>query len=138
MFITMLDPGQRRLLLRAAAYMSELDGARPEVEHELLAALNVEAGLPEIPDVPASEAEVLDDLAGPFHDAPTQRNVLLLELAGVAMIDGQAHPEEVSFLAKVSNRLGADERLVEEALEFGAAARDLMTRGHDLITSGAD
>src|SRR3712207_1800964 len=101
MFVSMLELEQRRLLLEAASYLAELDGLRPEAERELLETLNVEAGLPDLPEPVVEPASLLEKLSGAFSDAPSQRNVLLLELAGVCMADGQASPEELRWLASV-------------------------------------
>ena len=134
----MLQEEQRRVLLRAAALLAERDGARPDVEHELLEALNVEAGLPETPDAPASVEELCEEVHAAFHGDKTACNVLLLELAGIAVIDGSAHPEEISILTAVAEKVGADEALVRQALQFGERAKALLDDGRAFIVSDND
>jgi hypothetical protein len=59
----------------------------------------------------------------------------VLELAGVAAIDGDTHPEEVDLLVRLATALGADETLVGRALEFGERARALAEDGRAFIVS---
>ena len=138
MFVAMLDEPQRRALLRAAAALAERDGARPDAEAELLAALNVEAGLPEIPSPPDSDDELFTEVADAFGADQTARNILLLELAGVALIDGSAQPEEMALLRAIGQHVGAEPALVARALEIGEQARALVDEGRAFIVSDGD
>jgi hypothetical protein len=135
MFVAMLEQEQRRVLLRAAATLAERDGARPDAEDELLDALNVEAGLSEVPPVPDSDEELFAEATEAFGGDQTARNILLLELAGVALIDGGAQPEEIAFLASLAERLGADEAVLARALELGERAKALLDDGRAFIIS---
>src|SRR4051794_298509 len=135
MFVAMLDEAQRRVLIRAAAMLAALDGAQPDAEEELLAALNVEAGLAEIPPAPVTDGELLGEATAAFEGQDTARNVLLLELAGVAAIDGNTHPAEVDLLVRLAAALGANATLVGRALEFGERARALAEDGRAFIVS---
>jgi tellurite resistance protein len=136
MFVRMLDTNQRTALLRAGALLAEVDGAQPDEEREVLDALNVEAGLPEVPDPPSDLEELLAEVEEAFGDDPTARNVLLLELAGVAVIDGEMSSEEVSVIEEVSSRLGGGEELVNQAFRLAHSARDLVHEGRAFIASG--
>ena len=131
----MLSQDQRRVLLRTAAILAERDGVRPDVEDEILEALNVEAGLAEIPPTPESDEELFSEATAAFQNDATARNVLLLELAGLALIDGAAQPEEIDFLNAIAQHLGAEEALVGRALEFGERAKMLLDDGREFIVS---
>lgn len=135
MFVSMLEEEQRRVLLRAAAVLVERDGIVPDKEREILAALNVEAGLDEVPPPPGSDEELLAELQAAFQGIPTASNVLLLELAGVAVIDGDAHSAELDFLRLIADRIGAPETLVSRALEFAERAKAIFDDGRSLIVS---
>lgn len=131
----MLEEEQRRVLLRAAALLVERDGVRPDVEDEILGALNVEAGLADVPPAPETDDELFSEVRAAFRDNATARNVLLLELAGVALIDGGAQPEEIDLLNSVAQHLEAGEAFVGKALEFGERAKALLDDGRALIVS---
>ena len=135
MFVAMLEEEQRRVLLRAAALLAEKDGARPEAEDELLETLNIEAGLAEVPPTPESDEELFSEAGAAFREDATARNILLLELAGVAIIDGGAQRQEVDFLTAVAHHVGAEETLVGQALEFGERAKALLDEGRAFIVS---
>lgn len=135
MFIHLLTPDQRRTLIAAARHMARLDGTRAEIEAELLEALNREAELDDLPDTPADVEDLLDELASTFADQPTQAGALLLELAGLAVIDEREDPAEIAFLEDVLERVGAVHISVEDYVGFARDARDLSQRGAALIAA---
>src|SRR4051794_19071177 len=103
MFVTVLNIEQRRTLLEAAAYLAALDGLSADDEAGLLEALNLEARLADIPDRAPTEDLLLRDILERFSDSPTAARALLLELAGLAAIDGHADAEELAFLQQVAS-----------------------------------
>lgn len=135
MFLNLLQPDQQVAFVHAARAVAEQDGEVSEVESALLDAVRAECGLDELPapdpglDVCARAAEVLpDDVA---------RRVFVLELAGVALIDGDAHPSEVAFVREVADALGISGAALVDMLAFAARAQQLVVDGQRLVASGA-
>jgi tellurite resistance protein len=135
MFIHMLDLDQRVALLRASSTLAEIDGAHPERERELLEALNVEAGLDEVPPQAVGPDELFRAIDAAYGDQPTARNVLILELAGVTVIDGDASADEVAFISEIARRLGGDTTLVTKAIEVAESALHLAQDARTFIAT---
>jgi len=135
MFLNLLQPDQQVTFVHAARAVVEQDGEVSEVESALLDAVRAECGLDELPvpdpalDVCARAAEVLpDDVA---------RRVFLLELAGVALIDGDAHPSEIGLVREVADALGISGAALDDMLAFAARAQQLVVDGQRIVATGA-
>lgn len=135
MFLNLLQPDQQVAFVHAARAVAERDGEVSEVESALLDAVRAECGLDELPaphpelDVCARAAEVLpDDVA---------RRVFLLELAGVALIDGDAHPSELALVGEVADALGISGAALADMLAFAARAQQLVVDGQRIVATGA-
>lgn len=132
MFLTLLNEGQSVLFARAARLMIEADDIAHERELAMLEAIGIETGLTELPDG-GTFGEVVQEAAKALTD-PTQRNAFLIELAGVAVIDGDEHGAERALLQQLADQLGLGER-VDEFIAYAHDARDLADRGRALVTT---
>lgn len=135
MFLTLLNPDQQRLFLVAARRVAEQDGKVADVEQALLDAVLAECRIDEDPG-DMSRAEFQAALSDAFAGVPHSRNAFMLELAGVAVIDGDAHPAELSALAEIGDHLGVADASLARFVEFAMSARDLVVRGRELVASG--
>lgn len=132
MFLSLLTPNQADIFVQAAQLVLEADGdEHQDAEIALLEAVKLESGSTRngspspLPEVLAAAAAELDD--------PTQRSAFLLELAGVAVVDGHEHAAEMDVLREFAAQLGLDAQL-DDFLTFARDARDLAARGNQLIT----
>lgn len=134
MFLNLLDADQQRLFVIAARAVAEQDGKVADVEQSLLDAVRAECEIDEDPgEIPLPEIlSALEPLAGDPH----ARNAFLLELAGVAVIDGEAHPAELAVFREIGSHLGVSEDALAEFVQFGMSARDLVVRGRELVAAG--
>lgn len=132
MFLTLLTLPQRELFVQATQLLIESDSLSHEEELELFDAIRLECDFDSTPE-PKDRDTLLAELMTAF-DEPTQRNVFLLELAGVLVVDSAETPEESALYEEVGRRLGIAD-YAEEYLEFARDARALTLRGRDLITT---
>lgn len=134
MFLNLLQPDQQRLFVEAARAVAQQDGNVSDAEESLLAAIAAESSLDEMPDQRPLD-EILNDLENAL-DERAMRNAFMLELAGVAVIDGDAHPAELTALGKIAETTGVSDAELEEFVAFAFAARDLVVRGRQLVAGG--
>ena len=135
MFLNLLDADQQRLFVMAARAVAEQDGKVADVEESLLDAVLAECEIEEDPGtMPLSD--LLSVVAEALSEDLHARNAFVLELAGVAVIDGEAHPSELAVLAQVGERLRVSEQRLSEFVDFAVQARELVVRGRELIATG--
>lgn len=135
MFLNLLDPGQQRLFVAAARVVAEQDGKVADVEQSLLDAVLAECQLDTDPGTMPTP-DLLAALDTAFVDDVHARNAFVLELAGVAVIDGDAHPAELAALSAISDQVGMSEETLADFVEFAMAARELVVRGRQLLATG--
>jgi hypothetical protein len=132
-FLSLLNPIQQTVFFELARAVTQQDGIVAESEEMLLVAVQAECGLDARPAVRELDA-VLADI-GPMFDEGPSRAVLLLELAGVALIDGDARPAEVGVVVTVANQLGVSAERLAECFAFAERARTLVVDGQTLIAT---
>jgi uncharacterized tellurite resistance protein B-like protein len=136
MYLQILTPAQRDAYVAAAVAVLRADGQLHASEQALLDMITAEAGAGAVPEAVDLDA-TLERLPDLFAD-PTHRCAFLLELAGVTVIDGEAHPAEVALFHRFAERLELSGR-ASAFLDFAIEARALAERGRELIadTEGA-
>jgi hypothetical protein len=133
-FLNLLAPAQQRLFVQAARLIAASDGVAEE-EQALLDAVEAECGLEERPD-DADLPAVLDAMTAAL-DTQTARRTFLLELAGVAVIDGHAYEAELELLEQFAQRLQIGDEDLQECLALAARARQLVADGEAFIATSA-
>lgn len=134
MFLSLLQPDQQVAFVHAARAVAEQDGEITQVEVALLDALRAECGLEELPPVRAG-ADIAVTVADAVRDDAARR-VFMIELAGVAVIDGEAHPAEVGLVGRIGTALEITEEMLAEMLAFAERARQLILDGQRIIATG--
>jgi len=133
LFLNLLTPPQQRVFVQGARAVAEQDGELAEVEQALIAALQAECGLDELPA--AQDAAGICAAAVAVLDSDLARRVFILELAGVAVIDGEAHAAEVALVGEIAVQLGIEGAELAEMLAFAGRARALVVDGQRLIAT---
>lgn len=138
MYLHLLTPPQQLLFLESARALVERDGKLEDVEADLLRALSTECGVSgdDAFTAPRDSEALAEALNGAF-DTSVARRVLLLELAGVAVIDGDAHVSELTLLEEIAAGVGISSADLGEMVQFGLDALSLVTRGKELIATGS-
>jgi uncharacterized tellurite resistance protein B-like protein len=130
MYLQVLNPAQRDAYAVAAVAVLRADGELHAREQTLLDAIAAESGVTGAIEAGDLDA-ILEGLPALFED-PTQRCAFLLELAGVTVIDGDAHPAEIALFHRFAERLELSER-ASQFIEFAEQTRALAERGRELI-----
>lgn len=133
MFLNLLAPAQQQLFIELARAVAEQDGIVAATEQVLLDAVQAECGVAELPAVRDLDA-VLADVPAAF-DGEATRSVLVLELAGVALIDGDAHPAELGIVAEVAETVGMTPEKLRECVGFAERSRQLVMDGQLLLAT---
>ena len=134
MFLNLLDANQQRLFVVAARAVAEQDGRVADVEESLLDAVLAECDIDEDPGAMAMP-ELISALEEALSDDLHARNAFVLELAGVAVIDGEAHPAELAVLSEIASTVGVEDDALAEFVGFAMSARDLVVRGRQLVAA---
>lgn len=133
MFLNLLTPPQQRVFIQAARAVAEQDRVVEAVERSLLDALQAECGLDELPD--REELTEVATEAVKVLDSDVAKRVFVLELAAVAVIDGDAHPSEVRLLEVLAGGLGIGAADLKAMFAFAGRAQKLAAEGQRLIAT---
>src|SRR3954466_2703461 len=123
MFLHALSEGQKQLFCRAALSLIHADQMVHEREQDLRDALMREMWLHSFP----TEVTAVQDLASelkPLAGTPEAR-VVLIELAGVALADGELHASELDWLRQAASALQVSEDELGRFCDFAASAAEL-------------
>ncbi|MTD44891.1 hypothetical protein GKE82_11455 [Conexibacter sp. W3-3-2] len=134
MFLSILTPAQQRVFLEAARAVIEQDGHVADVEQALLDGLHSECGLDEEPAAPRDIAAIAADASAALDTGPARR-AFVLELAGVALIDGHSHPDEVTAVTEIARALDSTDGFLDAAFAFAARAQALVVDGQRLVAT---
>jgi hypothetical protein len=133
MFIPMLTPEQQEALCRIVRFVARIDDNNPVRGDVLVAKLEQESLLTEIPPPAADMDEVKRHLD--VFNTPLSKRALVLECLGVALADLVAHPDEVKAIEAIGEGLGLDGAWVERARDYVQRAIEVQREGQDLLQS---
>jgi uncharacterized tellurite resistance protein B-like protein len=102
MFVHHLNPDQQAALLHYAYKVMSVDGASNAVEREHYNLLRSQASGVTPEEVPPEELKSL-------FDSRESRIVMLLELEGLCLMDGEIAPEEAHWIDEIASALGIGE-----------------------------
>ena len=133
MFVHTLSPPQRRLLFLAVLALIQVDESIHEQEAEVREALEREIGLPDLPTEPIA----WDSLRAGLSEvgAGAAGKVILLELAGVALVDKELHPQELEALTDLSRAMGISAAQLADFLNFAARSHELTDEARLMVFS---
>ena len=131
MFLHLLTTRQQELFCRAAHALMHADEVLHALEAELQEALAREMGLETFPR--AEPIEELSELELQEFGEPVAARVFLLELAGIAVADGELDPRELRMLERLEAGLKMPGDSVERMLDFAARAHDLSTEARMIV-----
>ena len=105
MFLHLLSGPEREAFAGLAKHLVGADEDESIAEERALSAMDVELGLT-ISKVPA--AKPTPELLATF-ETPSTRAAVVLELLGLAYVDGHYHPNETAVIERIAAELGVDE-----------------------------
>ena len=106
MYLNYLDEKQQRVFLEAAVLMVRSDETVAAVEQTMIDRIRAESQFDLKEPSGRLALEKVIARAVDTYSEPAQRNVFTLELAGVCVIDGESHEEEMRVLAEFADALG--------------------------------
>lgn len=134
MFSHLLDPAQRRELVRSARFLARADGVVDLREEDILERMRLEVGFErdDLPEPPAKLLDLLDGLESAF-DEPSARRVLLIELLRLVVADGAVEDEELEVVAAICRRLDLDTSTYRACRGVARRLRDVEAEGLTVI-----
>lgn len=132
MFLDRLSSAEQKVYCQLAYAVMAADGEIAEKEaafHDMSLRDLVIEELPE----PASDGVLVPD--GAFH-LSLSRRALLVELALLAVADGEVTAEERSVLDAVAEQMDFAPFQVERCLEYAIRLRDVLDQGFVLLAEG--
>lgn len=134
MFSHLLDPAQRRELVRSARFLARADGVVDLREEDIIERMRVEVGFArdDLPEPPARLVDLLDGLEAAF-DEPSARRILLIELLRLVVADGAAEDEELEVVAATCRRLHIDTQTYRACRGVARRLRDVEAEGLTVI-----
>jgi len=116
MFLYRLTPSQQQTFIGLAKKFIEVDAIVEVVEAEALQRMEAETG------ISAASVEALPPTAEHLavFDTPVSRNVVVLELLGLAYGDGEIHPRENAVITEVATSFGISEGKLYEMADWVA------------------
>ncbi|HTV17926.1 MAG TPA: TerB family tellurite resistance protein [Polyangiaceae bacterium] len=129
MFLHLLKGPEREAFAGLAKHLVGADEDESVAEARALSAMDVELGL-SVASVPA--ASPTPDLLATF-ESPTARAAVVLELLGLAYVDGHYHPNETQLIESIAAELGVSERRLGQMEDWVQREMSLVTEAEQLI-----
>lgn len=126
MFVHHLNPDQQAALLHYAYKVMSVDGASNAVEREHYNLLRSQAS-------GVSPEEVAPDDLKKLFDTRESRIVMLLELEGLCLMDGELAPEEAHWIDEIARALGIDDHEVRTIRAWVERKDDLVKEACDMM-----
>ena len=131
MFLHLLTDRQQQIFSRAALAVIRADEVLHARELELCEALAREMGRQDFPSIESDEdliASELEEIA-----EPVAARIFLLELAGIAVVDGELDPREHELLERLATALKNQPAVVELMLDFAVRAHRMSDEARMLV-----
>lgn len=131
MFLGLLNPEQHAVFCRVALHVMRANSVIDQREANFLEAAVQEMGLDELPEPAGSLDELLGEVA--IFDSHVEKNILLVEVVGVAAADGDFQAEEMQVIEAICDVLAIDKGKIDRCKAFARRAIDLMDEGKSLV-----
>jgi tellurite resistance protein len=131
MFLHALTTADQELFCQAALSLMQVDGVVREREQDLCDALMRETSLDSFP----KDVSAVHELAPELRRLAGSRagRIVLLELSGVALADGELDASELDWLREAASALGSSEDDLRRFCDFAASASELAAEARMLV-----
>jgi len=126
MFVHHLNRDQQAALLHYAYKVMSVDGASNAVEREHYNLLQSQAS-------GVSPEEVAPEDLKQLFDSRESRMVMLLELEGLCLMDGELAPEEAHWIDEIAQALGIGDREVQVIRSWVERKDELVKEACDMM-----
>ena len=132
MYLDLLKEDEQKDFLELARYAMGLNGEHKEDEEIILTSYKFECQLVDYTACRQDEIEeVISNLAASTKKI---RKVILVELFGILLADGEVCSAEDSFINQLAKNFRIKEHEVSRIKRWVEAMNDIVREGHELIT----
>jgi len=129
MFLHLLKGPEREAFAGLAKHLVGADEDESVAETRALSAMDLELGLSVAHVPPAKPTPALLATFG----SPSARAAVVLELLGLAYVDGHYHPNETALIERIAAELGVSERRLLEMENWVQREMALVTEAEALL-----
>ncbi|TKB52749.1 hypothetical protein [Ferrimonas aestuarii] len=131
MYLNELNPEQSAMFLELAKHVMELDGKLQAEEAGVFSGFCSECALP---DYQLKHQGDIGNVIQFFTNTELRiKRVVMVELFGVALADGDACEQELSFLAKLGEQFTISSHEQKRLQRWVEAMNDLVAEGYGLV-----
>ncbi|PFG45448.1 tellurite resistance protein TerB [Vibrio sp. ES.051] len=131
MYLSELNIGEKKNFLELAKFSMGLDGEQKTEEQEVYQSFVQECGLTEY------ELKKQDNIQSVIKVLSKSKNkskrIVLLELYGILLADGDVSKEESDFMTELSNQLSIEEYESKKIQRWVSAMNDMVSEGYAMI-----
>jgi hypothetical protein len=132
MYLTMLNKEEQKDFLELARYAMGLNGEYKDEEESMLMNYKFECHLVEYKAFRQGDIEnIIDTLS---KSTKKVKKIILVELFGILLADGEVCNEEGKFIDNLSNRFQVEEYDVKRMYRWVEAMNDIVQEGYELIS----
>jgi len=131
MFLSELNSGEKKNFLEVAKFSMGLDGIHKEEEKMIFNSFVHECDLA---DYSLQKQDNIDSAIKVLAKSQTKnKKILLIELFGILLSDGDVCEEEAAFMDKLATTFGFEEYQVRKIQRWVEAMNDIVEEGYNLI-----
>lgn len=131
MYLSELNIGEKKNFLELAKFSMGLNGEHKEEEQEVFASFLSECDLT---GFKVQKQDNIDSVIKVLGKSKTKnKKILLIELFGILLADGNVCDEEAAFMDKLANAFGFEEYQVRKIQRWVEAMNDIVEEGYNLI-----
>ena len=131
MYLGLLSKSEQKFFLEIARYSMGLNGEYKEVEEEILLAYKHEC---QLPDYKAYRQDDIEEIIATFNSsAKRTKKIVLIELLGIFLADGEVCVNELNFLYTLSKRFNINEDELKKIRHWVETINGVVKEGYELI-----
>ena len=131
MYLSELNEAEKMNFLELAHYAMGVNGAHKESEQEILEAFSQECGIGAYELSSQDKISVVIDQLSQSEEQV--KKIIILEIFGVLLADGEYCEEEKSFMEHLAESLDVDNFLLKKIKRWVQAMNDLVGEGYSMI-----
>jgi len=132
MYLTLLNKKEQENFLELARYSMGLNGEYKDEEEDMLKNYKFECHLS---DYIAFRQDEIENIIKTLSKSTKQvKKIVLVELFGILLSDGEVCSEEGKFMDELANRFQIEEYEVKRVYRWVEAMSDIVEEGYELIS----
>lgn len=136
MYLSELNVGEKKNFLELAKHAMGLNGEHKAEEQEVFASFVHECGLQ------SYQAQKQDNIESVIKvlskSSAKSKRIVMIELFGILLADGDVCEEEEAFMGKLANAFGIESYEYKRYQRWVEAMNDIVSEGYSLIFKGEE